>query len=346
MHPTMGIEKIYDRDLTLDSKELFGEIRRPGKEQEVEKIFRQQYGPPLITPYMGGLGGGVILGEDVYMPYTVECDAFYGSEKEVGGTGLPGQTGLLYSTGDHSHWTKLKLFDESTFEQGVFATHDNLYCFVKRIMIPDKKARGLWCARIPRAANPQPVPERVAPTYRYDVFSKYSAVTDGETIHLVWLDDRHVSGGQLWALRTGTPDQVNLELYYRSRKDSATEWTKEVLLSKGLRFVFAPEMAVEGNNIVVVWSGYQKGYGEFCPSDIYFTTSRDGGKTWTATARATENAKLGLVSGRPRVALHNGVIHLFYIQGQLEEHNVGAGLRLLNQSPWAIIYQHRLFARG
>ena len=96
----------------------------------------------------------------------------------------------------------------------------------------------------------------------------------------------------------------------------------------------------------MVWSGYQKGYGEFCPSDIYFTTSRDGGKTWTATARATENAKLGLVSGRPRVALHNGVIHLFYIQGQLEEHNVGAGLRLLNQSPWAIIYQHRLFARG
>lgn len=338
MHPALGIETIYDRDLALDSKELFGEIKRLSDETPLDTIWRQQYGPPLITPSMGWLGGGIIVGKDIYIPYMVECSAFYGSQKETGGSG-PWQTGILHSTEDYSRWTRLKLFDIYTMAQSAFVTHDNLYFFVQRLGENNKNVWGLWCSRMPRTADAPSAPERVVPTYRADIFGGYSVATDNDTIHLVWLDGRHVSGGQLYALAHDRADRANLELYYRSRKDSASVWTTEILLSKGLRFVFSPSMAVEGNNMVVVWQGYQEGYGEFVPSDIYFTTSRDGGKTWTPTARATDNAKSGLVSGRPSVALHNGVIHLFYIQGK-RENIAGAGQR---QDGWPIIYQHRLF---
>ena len=164
----------------------------------------------------------------------------------------------------------------------------------------------------------------------------------------MWLDDRHENNSSLRVLRSGggPPGDARFEVYYRSRKDGESRWTKENFLSKGLRFAFAPQMAVEGDKIVVVWAGYQKGYGEFCPSDIYFTTSSDGGNTWTAAARATDAAKSGLVSGRPQVILHDDLIHLFYIRGKLQERNVGAGLRLLNQPPWDVLYQHRTFPKG
>jgi hypothetical protein len=137
------------------------------------------------------------------------------------------------------------------------------------------------------------------------------------------------------------PDEANLELYYRSRKDSASDWTKEILLSKGLRFVFSPSMAVEGNNIVVVWQGYQEGYGEFVPSDIYVITSRDGGKSWSHAERVTDNATRGIITGRPQVALYKGVIYLFYIQGKWEEDNLVGG----HQTPWPIMFQYRLFPK-
>src|SRR6266540_2087887 len=351
LDPESGIRKLYDRNVALEPQELFGEIRKSRNEQPVEKIWRQQYGPPQIKPSSGCFGWGVSLGEAVHVPYTVECSAFYGSRKEAGGSG-PAQTGMLSSTGDHSRWTKVKLFDVRTFAQGIFASRDNLYFLANRIGEQDLKTWGLWCVRMPRTEAAQPAAELVAHTFCHTVFGKYSAVTSGETIHLIWLDERHERNSALRVLRSGggPPGEANFEIYYCKRDDSGTEWTKEVLLSKGIDFAFAPQMAVDGESIVVVWAGHRrdrdKTYAEFHPSDIYFTTSRDEGKTWAATTRATDNAKSGSVSGRPQVVLHNGVIHLFYIRGKPRENVVAPGLRLLNQPPWDIIYQHRLFPEG
>jgi hypothetical protein len=102
-------------------------------------------------------------------------------------------------------------------------------------------------------------------------------------------------------------------------------------------------MAVEGNNVVVVWQGYQEGYGEFPPSDIYFITSRDGGRTWSRVARVTDNARQGIITGRPQVALYHNVIHLFCIQGKLNFKQEMPGLIKLNQPPWPIYYTQRPF---
>ena len=345
MHPTLGMEKIYDRDLTLDSKELFGEIKRSRVEQSVEAIWRQQYGPPLVTPSMGSVGYGAIVGEKVYVPYTVECDAIYGAEHQTGDVG-PDQTGLLCSGGDYSDWSTIAFFNHITSSQGVFATRTNVYLLC--LDVTDLKTRGLWCVKLPRTADARPEPERIAPTYCGSINGGYSAVTDGATLHLVWLDTRHERSHDLRAMLTGGQSlEENLELYYRNRDDSASDWTKEILLSKGLDFVFSPKMALDGQNVVVAWAGYRGDKGktgsEFHPTDIYFITSRDGGKSWSRVARVTDNAKQGIITGHPQVALYNGVIHLFYIQGKLEEHNLGGGLRRLNQEPWSIIYQHRFF---
>jgi hypothetical protein len=353
LDPELGIRKLFDRAVTLDSRELFGEIKRwPWSEQPVEKIWRQQYGPPRIKPWIGGLGWSLMLGEDVYVPYAVECSAFYGSEKQVGPSG-PAQTGMLSSTGDYSRWAKLKLFDVTTRGQGIFATRDNLYFLAIRVGgEPDPKTWGLWGVRMPRTEELQPTAELLAPTFCRTGNGTYSAGTHGDNIHLVWLDERHENESLLRVVSSGggDPGLGNYEVYYRKRNDLGSGWTQDVLLSKGLKFAFAPRMSVDGEKIVVVWAGHRsdrdKTRGEFHPSDIYFTTSCDAGKTWATMRRATDNANSGLVSGVPQVALQNGIIHLFYTRGKIRENVVGPGLRLLNQPPWEIIYQYRRFSNS
>jgi hypothetical protein len=96
---------------------------------------------------------------------------------------------------------------------------------------------------------------------------------------------------------------------------------------------------------VVAWAGAKndkEGRTEYGPSDVYYVTSRDGGKTWTKPMQITDGFKDGITSGRPQVALHNGVIHLFYIQGNLN-FKKSAGMVKLNQPPWPIYYQQRPF---
>jgi hypothetical protein len=113
----------------------------------------------------------------------------------------------------------------------------------------------------------------------------------------------------------------NWEVYYRSRRDSDAAWGKEILLSAGLDFAFDPAMAVEGDCVVVVFGGYSKdgnrAVARLHPSDIFMTTSRDGGKTWRPLVRVTDNEQAGRTSIGLQVVLHQGVIHLFYVAGPL-----------------------------
>jgi Neuraminidase (sialidase) len=98
---------------------------------------------------------------------------------------------------------------------------------------------------------------------------------------------------------------------------------------------------VEGNRIVVAWSGNQ--VSRSCPwqgdpNDIYYATSNDCGKTWARPLRVTDVAKDGITAARPQVAIQSGVIHLFYVQG-----NYDPRLQVWNQGPWPIYYQKRQF---
>jgi hypothetical protein len=336
-----GFGELYDRRVTLTFKELFGEVpSKTWQDQPVEASWRNTYGPPVIKLDAGGVASPLIVGNAIYVPYFVECSSFYG-QHQAGGSG-PKQSGVLYSAGDHSRWTRIKLFDAPTISHGVVATRSNVYFFAQRLGELNKKVWGLWCVRLTEIGEAQTQPELLAPTYCTTSAATYSAIPEDGKVHLIWLDQRHetYSARQVIRSRGGPGGAMRYEVYYRNRSDDGT-WRPELHLSKGVPFAFAPVMAVEGDNIVVAWAGYKKGWGEFSPSDIYFTTSADSGHTWTAPARATDNAKLGLITGRPQVALKHGMIHLFYSQGKIRENPVGAGLSLLNQPPWDIMHQKR-----
>ena len=53
---------------------------------------------------------------------------------------------------------------------------------------------------------------------------------------------------------------------------------------------------------------------------------------------------MGLTAGMPQVALLNGTIHLFYIQGKrAESKELSPGLTKLGGEPWPIFTHHRPF---
>lgn len=311
------IRTIFDLRITLDTDELLGTNRTSTSEISLPETWRQS-GPPQIRPREGRLGGSLILSNSIYVAYSISCDSVYGPNMVVGGTG-PNQAGLIYSNGDGSPWTRLKLLDIDTSWHAVFATSEHLY-FLAGVGrgLERNLAPGLRSVRVSRALDTQTEPEIVAPTFS-GRGGNYAAVTEADTIHLAWLDHRHERSHNLRAMLTGTsPGEGNWELYYRQRKDSDSGWTKEVFLSKGIDFVFSPRMAVEGDNVVVVWSGFMRDEEHANPwlkSDIYFTTSSDGGATWKPPARITDNAKTGMTAVYPQVALYRGVIHLFYTGG-------------------------------
>jgi Neuraminidase (sialidase) len=96
-------------------------------------------------------------------------------------------------------------------------------------------------------------------------------------------------------------------------------------------------MSVEGDRIVVAWQSGESNQA-WQPFDIYYATSKDGGQTWAKPLKVTDRAKDGLTSARPQVAVQNGIIHLFYVQGKEDRH-----AQVWNQGGWPVYYQQRPF---
>ena len=169
-----------------------------------------------------------------------------------------------------------------------------------------------------------------------------SAVAEGHTIHVCWLDRRNEKKRS----DAVYPWRKNYQVAYCHRKDSDTDWGDTILVSKGLLYAYRPTLSAEGNNVVIVWSGVQTAqdwHDENGPNDIYYVTSNNGGNTWSEPLRVTDNMESGLTAGCPQVALQNGIIHLFYIQGKINYKETSAGMVKLNQPPWPIYYAQRPF---
>jgi hypothetical protein len=193
------------------------------------------------------------------------------------------------------------------------------------------------------AGDPWDAPETITKTYCDSALSwKYVTAAENDKIHLCWLDRRH----EKTRLNLEDPARRNYEVAYCQRKDSDNDWSKDIILSKGLFYSYSPTMSVEGEKIVIAWAGIQAAedwHNEDNPNDIYYVTSKDGGKTWTKPLMVTDKAKDGVTSGKPQVMLFKGVIHLFYIQGKRESQQLSPGLTKLNQPPWPIYYTQRPF---
>lgn len=284
---------------------------------------------PIVGP--GLVGKGLIC-----IPYAIRGETYsrYGLELQQG----PFDNGVIVSIDGGATWKKEHISSSYSVFPAVRATDDYLYYTAGNYV-----AEELWYSRRLRAGGAWSSVSVISRSCAVSGLEEsYHTVEAGDTFHVCWLDRRH----EKKRLNPLNPRRGNYEVVYCHRNDEAADWTAEVILSKGLLYAYQPAIAAEGKKVVVVWAGVESdrdGHGEFWPNDIFYVTSKDGGDTWTEPLKVTDGFKDGITSGRPQVALLNGVIHLFYIQGKINYKEVSAGVALLNQPPWPIYYIQRPF---
>lgn len=313
--------------LSLRKGELF-----PEAPPNLYLLQNENRGPVRI-----GFAGGVIERSEIRIPYCIDATPKEGRVWMLGKA--VSANGVFASSDQGRSWRAEPIIVRQSQSPLVCQTEGFYYYFARTWLggIPYE----LWCSRCPLKECAWSQPETLNKSGANKLSEGLHAVGEKDVVHLCWLDARH----EKTRFSLNRPCAENYEVAYCNRQDSDSKWCKDVILSKGHRWSYAPTMSVEGSNLVVAWAG-ANGWAdrnEYGPSDIYYVTSKDGGKTWTKPIRVTHGANSGITSGRPQVALHKGVIHLFYIQGTLNYKQVSAGMVKLNQPPWPIYYQHRQF---
>jgi glutaredoxin len=119
--------------------------------------------------------------------------------------------------------------------------------------------------------------------------SRYPAIAAyGSNIYVVWED------------YTPSPS----EIYFKKSDDGGASWTTTKNLSNSSGYSYSPAIAVNGQNIYVVWHDTTPENAE-----IYFKKSDDGGTTWTGNKRLTNNAGS---SWYPAVAVDGSNIYVVW----------------------------------
>ena len=142
---------------------------------------------------------------------------------------------------------------------------------------------------------------------------------NGSNIYVVWFDDttgnfeiyfkRSTDGGATWqsanrltnnAADSEYPDIAvsganiyvvwhdgdygSRDIYFRKSADSGVTWKASQRLTNNAGMSWVPAIAVSGTNVVVAWSDGTPGNNE-----IYIKKSADGGATWQASKKITNN---------------------------------------------------------
>jgi len=167
--------------------------------------------------------------------------------------------------------------------------------------------------------------------------------TSGDTIHVVWFDDRNgnteiyyirsTDGGLTWGSETrltnasgysyapsivvsgsvvhvvwgDTRDaSATAEIYYKQSHDAGTTWGADTRLTNAPYYSEFPSMAISGSVLHVVWTDYRDQNGDM---ENYYKRSTDGGLTWEPDTRLTNDPGY---SGFPCVAVSGSVVHVLW----------------------------------
>jgi len=119
--------------------------------------------------------------------------------------------------------------------------------------------------------------------------SNYPSVTvSGSVVHVVWQDFR----------------DGNMEIYYKRSTNAGGNWSADERLTNNPSPSSKPSVAVSGSVVHVVWDDYRD-----VKWDIYYKRSPDGGVSWEADTRLTNN---DAQSYSPSVALSGSVVHVVW----------------------------------
>jgi len=312
-----GIQVEAERKWTMDQKSLFGEtgpnVKFNGPSGRLDRPNRES----------ADLGPGVLNGSEVYVPYALHANTSFGINNSSNG---PFNNGVFHSTDSGANWQMERISDFDAGAPAMCRTKNFYYYFAFK-----DGDRTLWFSRKPVSGSSWDEPKLLTKTFANRRGG--GPMAENDTVYFCWLDRRH----EKWRFNIEDPYVGNYEVAYCRRKDSDSTWRKDVILSRGLLFSYSPSMSVEGDKIVVAWESGEsnKAWQSY---DIYYATSKNGGKTWTRPLKVTDRAKDGITSENPQVAVQNGVTHLFYAQGKRDRNS-----QVWNQGGWPVYYQQRPF---
>jgi hypothetical protein len=116
-----------------------------------------------------------------------------------------------------------------------------------------------------------------------------------DNIHVIWSDSRHY------------PVTNRAEIYYINSTDGGKTWNPEVRLTFFDSTKDYPRMAINGQNIHIVWTDDR----DVGSTRIYYKNSTDGGNTWSADKRISPLS--ADASGQnPDIAIDGNKIHVVY----------------------------------
>jgi len=142
-----------------------------------------------------------------------------------------------------------------------------------------------------------------------------SIALKGAELYVVWDDD--TSG--------------NNEIYFRKSIDAGASWQASKRLTNTAGFSDTAKIAVNGSNVYVAWNDNTPG-----TADIYFKRSADGGSTWQATKKITNNAGTSI---RPDMACDSSSVYLVWYDNTTGNYEIYFRKSVDNGSTWQTAQQ-------
>jgi len=115
-----------------------------------------------------------------------------------------------------------------------------------------------------------------------------SVSMSGQVVHVVWYDTR----------------DGNDEIYYKRSTDGGVSWGADIRLTNNSAISYNPSMSVSGLVVHIVWYDNRDGNNE-----IYHKRSTDGGVSWGADTRLTNNSAF---SQFPSVSVSGSIAHVVW----------------------------------
>ena len=115
-----------------------------------------------------------------------------------------------------------------------------------------------------------------------------SVSVSGSIVHVVWNDNQ----------------DLNNEIYYKRSTDGGVNWSSDTRLTNDPATSWEPSITVSGSVVHIVWWENREGNNE-----IYYKRSTDGGVSWGADTRLTNNSAS---SYTPSVSVSDSAVHVVW----------------------------------